>query len=111
MADASTDLGPRREPLTEPLPLSELARKFLVSRRTMATKILPSITAAVRVGGLWRVPLSEMPVGYWVEHGLIEVTRVGPPKLPTNASEAHQENLRKLAHRKNAPDSEVPDHE
>ena len=57
---------------SEPMTASQAAGYFDCHRNT-ATKILQSMEqrgAAKRFGGLWQIRASELPVPYWIKHGM-----------------------------------------
>ena len=62
---------------TKPMQLRELAEWFDVSTRHIK-KILASIEGVQKIGGRWRVPVKEMPVGFLMKMGLIVPERIKP---------------------------------
>lgn len=56
--------------LTKPMSVTSLADWFGIGRNKMA-KLLPHIDGAHQVGTRWQVPVSRMPVEYWIQCGLL----------------------------------------
>ena len=56
--------------LTEPMTTKLLAEYFVVNRNKMAT-MLKAMNGVEKCGGMWRVPVANMPPRYLVSCGLI----------------------------------------
>jgi hypothetical protein len=56
--------------LTEPLKVYELADLFGLERHLMC-RWLREIPGATRLGGFWRVPITQMPPAYLLSKGLL----------------------------------------
>jgi hypothetical protein len=61
---------PIGEVLSEPMTIVRLAQLFHV-HRTLMSRVLQRMEGAEKFGGLWRVPIRRMPIGYLRDQGLI----------------------------------------